>query len=165
MQKLFGKNAQPQTALSWIALLRIMVGLVILSTWFVNLLNGYYTPEGLLGFFKDFYPISENPLPFYAAFLENVILPARYVFAPFQLVAEGLLGLALLTGTLTRLFSLAGIFFLINTFLASLGHDWPWSYWMPIGILVVIFFTRAGRALGVDALLLKRYGERGFLLW
>lgn len=164
MQKYFGKNA-PQTALSWIALLRIMVGLVILSTWFANLLNGYYTPDGLLLFFSENYPISENPLAFYAAFLENVILPARYVFAPFQLVAEGLLGLALLTGTLTRLFSLAGIFFLTNTFLASLGHDWPWSYLMPIGILVVTFLTGAGRALGMDALLLKRYGERGFLLW
>jgi uncharacterized membrane protein YphA (DoxX/SURF4 family) len=165
MQKLFGKNAQPQVALSWIALLRSMVGLVILSTWFSNLLKGTYTPDGLLLFFSETYPISENPLPFYASFLENVILPARTVFAPFQLVAEGLLGLALLTGTLTQLFSLAGIFFLANTFLASLGHDWPWSYWMPMGLLGVIFLTRAGRALGVDALLFKRYGERGFLLW
>ena len=55
--------------------------------------------------------------------------------------------------------------FLTNTFLATLGHDWPWSYWLPIGMLAVTFFTRAGRALGVDAYLLKRFGERGWLLW
>jgi len=36
---------------------------------------------------------------------------------------------------------------------------------MPIGILAVTFFTRAGRSLGVDAKLLQRYGERGFLFW
>ncbi len=165
MKNLFGKNAEPKTALSWIALLRILVGLVILTTWLSNLLKGTYTPDGLLLFFKEFYPISENPLPWYAAFLEQVILPMRNVFAPFQLVTEGLLALALLTGTLTPLFSLAGIFFLANTFLASLGHDWPWSYLMPIAILAITFITRAGRVLGVDAFLLKRFGERGFLLW
>ena len=87
------------------------------------------------------------------------------MFAPFQLVAECLLGLALLTGAFTRLFSLAGIFFLLNTMLATFGHDWPWAYLMPIGILAVVFFTRAGRALGIDSLLVKRFGERGFLLW
>jgi uncharacterized membrane protein YphA (DoxX/SURF4 family) len=94
-----------------------------------------------------------------------VILPMRGVFAPFQLVAEFLLGLGLLVGVFTPFFSLAGIFFLVNTFLATLGHDWPWSYWIPIAMLAVTFFTCAGRALGVDAYLLKRYGERGWLLW
>jgi hypothetical protein len=29
----------------------------------------------------------------------------------------------------------------------------------------VTFLTRAGRALGMDAYLLKRFGDRGFLLW
>jgi hypothetical protein len=32
-------------------------------------------------------------------------------------------------------------------------------------MLAVTFFTRAGRALGLDAWLLKRYGERGRFLW
>jgi hypothetical protein len=36
---------------------------------------------------------------------------------------------------------------------------------MPIAILAVVFFTRAGRSLGVDAYLLKRFGERGRLFW
>ena len=59
----------------------------------------------------------------------------------------------------------AGIFFLVNTFLATLGHDWIWSYLMPIGILAVTLFTRSGRSLGVDAYLLKRFGERSFWFW
>jgi uncharacterized membrane protein YphA (DoxX/SURF4 family) len=101
-------------------------------------------------------------LTWYAGFIEGVILPIRAGFAPFQLVSEFVMGLALLVGAFTPLFSLAGIFFLVNTFLASLGHDWIWSYLMPIGILAVTLFTRAGRSLGVDAYLLKRFGERGF---
>jgi len=68
-------------------------------------------------------------------------------------------------GGFTRLFSLAGIFFLVNTMLATFGHDWLWSYLMPIGILGVVFLSGAGRAWGIDRLLAKRFGERGWLLW
>lgn len=163
MHRLF--DPAPRVSLTWIALLRILLGLVFLTTWAINLINGYYTPHGLLRFFTEVYPQADNPLAFYAAFINNVILPVRGVFAPFLLVSEFLLGLGLLAGAFTPFFSLAGIFFLLNIFLATLGHDWPWSYWMPIAMLAVTFFTRAGRALGVDAYLLKRYGERGWLLW
>jgi uncharacterized membrane protein YphA (DoxX/SURF4 family) len=164
MKNLFVQS-EPKVPLSWIAWLRIMMGVLFLTTWVVNLISGFYTPEGLQRFFTDFFPQSENPLTFYASFINNVILPIRSVFAPFQMVTEFLLGLGLLIGAFTPFFSLAGIFFLFNTFLASIGQDWPWAYLMPIGILFVIFFTRAGRSLGVDARLLKKFGERGFLLW
>jgi len=164
MKKLFGTES-PQLSLSWIALLRMLMGVMFLSTWLINLVRGFYTPDGLLEFFTDIFPQSENPLTWYAGFIEGVILPIRGVFAPFQMITEGLLGLALLVGALTPLFSLAGIFFLLNTFLATFGQDWIWAYWMPIGILGVTFFTHAGRALGVDSILLKRFGPRGFLLW
>ena len=164
MANIFDKS-EPRVALSWIALLRIMVGLVFLSTWVFNLADGFYTADGLQRFFTEIFPQSENPLTWYAAFIDNVILPVRGVFAPFQLVTEFLLGLALLVGFLTPVSSLAGIFFLLNTMLATFGHDWLWAYLMPISILAVTFLTRAGRALGMDAYLLKRFGDRGFLLW
>lgn len=155
----------PAVPLRWIALLRILVGLMFLTTWAINLYRGFYTPDGLALFFRELYPQSENPLGWYAAFINNVILPSRAAFAPFQLVSEGLMALALLVGAFTPFFSLAGVFFLANTFLATLGQDWPWSYFVPAGILVVTFITQAGRAMGVDAYLLKRFGERGRLFW
>jgi uncharacterized membrane protein YphA (DoxX/SURF4 family) len=164
MQAIF-KNGEPKTPLAWLALLRILVGLVVLTSWASNISKGFYTPDGLYDFFTRVYPQVDNPLAWYAAFINGVILPVRAAFAPFQLVAEGLLGLALVLGGLTRLFSLAGIFFLFNTFLATAGHDWPWSYLMPIVILAVVFLTQAGRALGLDGWLLRRFGPRGFLLW
>jgi hypothetical protein len=161
----FSKNSETKTSLIWLARLRMVIGLMFLSTWAINLFRGYYTPDGLVHFFNEFYPPSENPLAFYGAFVNNVILPARSVFAPFQLVAEGLMALGLLVGAFTPLFSLAGIFFLANTFLATLGHDWPWSYLVPMAVLTATFFSQAGRAQGVDAYLLHRFGERGRLLW
>lgn len=154
-----------QNPRNWIAVLRILVGLMFLTTWASNLSRGVYTPDGLQTFFSQEYPQADNPLGFYASFIDNVILPARYAFAPFQLIAEGLLGIALLVGSFTPLFSLAGIFFLMNTFLASFGQDWPWAYLLPIGILLATFFTQAGRVFGVDKILLKRFGDRGRFLW
>jgi thiosulfate dehydrogenase [quinone] large subunit len=142
--------------LFWISLLRIMIGLLILTTWGSNLLKGFYTPEGLLNFFTNVFPLADNPLTWYAAFIDNVILPIRHVFAPFQMIGEFLLALFLLLGLFTPLTSLFAAFFIINTYLATYGHDWPWSYWMILGILFVVFVTRAGRSLGVDNLLYNR---------
>ena len=94
--KRMDRFSEPRTPLFWIALLRIMIGLVFLTTWGSNLVKGFYTPDGLLHFFTSVFPQAENPLSWYAAFINGVILPARAVFAPFQFVAEFLLGLALL---------------------------------------------------------------------
>jgi uncharacterized membrane protein YphA (DoxX/SURF4 family) len=163
--KIFSHEFEPKVPLSWITVLRVVVGLMFLLTWLPNFLHGLYTPEGLLMFFTEEFPQSENSLVFYANFIEGVILPIRHVFAPFQLVAEFLMGLAILVGAFTPLASIAGIFFLLNTMLATFGHDWLWSYILPISILFVTLFTRAGRAVGLDAYLLKRFGERHFLLW
>jgi uncharacterized membrane protein YphA (DoxX/SURF4 family) len=155
----FSSKAQPQIPLSWVALLRIMLGVLFLTTWGSNLIKGYYTPNGLLIFFTKIYPQSHNPLTWYVVFIQNIILPIRGFFAPFQLVSEFLLGLFLLAGMLTPLTSMAGAFFIFNTFLATFGHDWPWSYATILGIMWVVFCTRAGRSLGVDAWLVKKYGE------
>jgi len=153
--KLPAPFVEPKTPLFWIALLRIMIGLVFLTTWVNNLSQGFYTPEGLTRFFTEVFPQNENPLVWYAAFINNIILPIRSAFAPFQLITEFLLGLALLLGFFTPLFSLAGIFFLINTMLATAGHDWPWAYLMPIVILSITLLTRAGRSIGMDRWLAK----------
>jgi uncharacterized membrane protein YphA (DoxX/SURF4 family) len=142
-----------------------MIGLMFLTTWFSNYEKGFYTSDGLYNFFTNVFPQVNNPLTWYATFINNIILPIRDVFAPFQLVAEFLLGLALLIGVFTPLFSLAGIFFLINTFLATFGHDWPWAYLIPISILGVTLLTRAGRVLGLDAYLVKRFGNPRFPWW
>ena len=163
--KIFSDDFNPKVPLTWIAALRIMVGLMFVLTWLPNFLDGLYTPEGLLVFFTEEFPQSENALGFYANFIDGVILPMRHVFAPFQLVSELLMGLAILLGLFTPLASITGIFFLLNTMLATFGHDWLWSYILPISILAVTLFTHAGRAIGIDAILFKKFGERSFFLW
>ena len=153
-------------SLSWIAFLRIMLGVLFLTTWSSNLSKGFFTADGLHYFFTDVFPQSANSLTWYAAFIDNVIIPIRGIFAPVQLVAEFILGLFLLIGAFTPITSIAAAFFIVNTFLATFGHDWPWSYATILGILFIVFMTKAGRSLGVDAWILKNRGEpRVPLLW
>jgi uncharacterized membrane protein YphA (DoxX/SURF4 family) len=95
-----------------------------------------------------------------------VIVPTAGIFAPFQLVSEFLLGVALLFGVFTRPAALAGAFFLVNTYLLSIGTgEWAWSYFIPLSATGVIFFTNVGRALGLDAWLYRKYGESRLGLW
>ncbi len=145
--------------LAWISLLRILLGVLFLTTWASNLSKGFYTPDGLLNFFTNVFPQADNPLNWYAAFIDSAILPISGFFAPFQLGAEFSIGLFLLLGILTPLASAGGFFFILNTFLATFGQDWPWSYGMLLAILAVVLVTRAGRSLGLDNLLFRRRGE------
>jgi uncharacterized membrane protein YphA (DoxX/SURF4 family) len=154
----------PKTSLFWIALLRIMLGLLFLTQWYDNLVNDVYTAEGLNGQFNYFFNNSQMPLEWYMTFIHDLIVPIAPTFASFQLVAELFIGLALIVGFITPLVSLAAAFFIANTFLLSWGADWPWSYLTILSILGVLFFTKAGRVIGVDAWLLQRAGDK-YPLW
>lgn len=159
----FIKNSPP-SPLFWMALLRIMLGLLFLTTWASNASKGLYTPSGLEEFLRD--TLNDDSIPLYADFIEDVIIPIRGVFAPFQLVAEFLLGLALLLGFCTRAAAVAGAFFIINTYLLSIGTgEWPWSYFAVLSVLGAVYLAKAGRSTGLDVFLLKRYGETKLALW
>ena len=72
MMKFFSRDFEPQVPLTWIAALRIVVGLMFVLTWLPNFLDGVYTPDGLLIFFTEDFPQSENALGFYANFIEGI---------------------------------------------------------------------------------------------
>lgn len=154
----------PKTPLFWVALLRIMLGLLFLTQWYDNLAKGIYTEDGLNGLFEYFFSTSDMPLEWYMDFIDELVMPITPAFAVFQLVAELFIGLAFIFGFFTPLVSLGAAFFILNTFFLSYGADWPWSYLTILSILGVLFFTRAGRVIGIDAWLLERAGDR-FPLW
>ena len=151
------ENTVPRTYLS---ALRILLGIILLVTWKENLDKGLYTPEGFRGFME--YLANGHPVAFYRAFLLNVMAPLAGVFGPIQMIWELGMGLALLTGTFTRLAGLGATIFFINLFLAYLNSslgEWIWTYVILIALAVVVMLSRAGRSWGIDALLLQRRGE------
>jgi len=145
-------------SLNWIALLRVMMGLVFLTTWLSNLSKGLYG-DGFLPFIQGW--ADGTDFRWYAAFLNQVVIPNIEILRVVQVVTEGLLmGLFLTLGLLTPLSAATAWFFVVNLFLASFGTgEWPWTYVMMGVMLAIIALTRAGRSLGLDAWLLEKRGE------
>ena len=153
-----GAGQRKVISLNWIALLRVMRGLVFLTTWLSNLNKGLYG-DGLGPFIQSWADGTE--FRWYAEFLNRAVLPNLEVFRVIQVSTEGLImGVFLTLGLFTPLSAAVSWFFVVNLFMASFGTgEWPWTYVMMGIILAVVALTRAGRAYGVDAILLKRWGE------
>ena len=149
---------RPKVSLSWIALLRVMMGLVFLTTWFNNLNKGLYG-EGYLPFIQGW--ADGTQFRWYADFLYNVVIPNIEILRVVQVVTEGLImGVFLTLGLFTPLSAAISWLFVVNLFLASFGTgEWPWTYIIMGVVLAVIAVTRAGRSLGLDAWLVKKWGE------
>ncbi len=145
-------------SLSWIALLRVMMGLVFLTTWLSNLSKGLYG-DGYLPFIQSW--ADGTSFRWYAEFLYNIVIPNIEILRVVQIVTEGLfMSLFLTIGLLTPLSAAISWLFVINLFLASFGTgEWPWTYITMGVMLAIIAITRAGRSYGLDAWLVKKWGE------
>lgn len=102
---------------------------------------------------------------FYRPFLEGIVLPNAGLFAGLVMAGELLTGLALVTGTATRLAAGVAMFITLNYMLAK--GSWFWTpssndaAFFLIGLVVLL--SAAGRTLGMDRFLAKRYP--GVPLW
>lgn len=153
-----------------LAVLRISVGVIILVTWYDNLRGGLYTADGLVGFFNWLFDAENgngSSLLFVKTYLDTFIVPIAGPFAAFQMIAEFAMGLALLLGLFTRLFSLAAILFFGNIFLSYFGgSEWIWTYVMLIMSVLALLIGAAGRKWGIDRRLVAIWGEPQVpLLW
>jgi thiosulfate dehydrogenase [quinone] large subunit len=94
---------------------------------------------------------------FYVPFLETVAIPHAALFARLVTLGEIAVGALLLAGCATRLAALGGLFLCLNFAFASgapvLSTEQPVVFAL---LLVTIYATAAGRALGLDALLKGR---------
>jgi uncharacterized membrane protein YphA (DoxX/SURF4 family) len=145
-------------SLNWIAILRVMMGLVFLTTWLSNLNKGLYG-DGFVPFIQGW--ADGTDFAWYATFLNNIIIPNADVLRVIQVVSEGLImGVFLIVGLVTPISAAVAWFFVVNLFFASFGTgEWPWTYIMMGVVLAVIAVTRSGRAFGADAWLAARRGD------
>jgi uncharacterized membrane protein YphA (DoxX/SURF4 family) len=139
-----------------IAALRILAGLLWLANlewkrppdFGRNLQNGLY---------KYVDSAVRNPVfgP-YSWFVENVVLEAYSLFGWTTLLVEAALCVCLLLGYRTAIASLVGAGMSVSILLSVLYYDkqyeWPWSYFMMIGLHVALFALLAGRHAGLDGL-------------
>jgi uncharacterized membrane protein YphA (DoxX/SURF4 family) len=152
----------------WLALLRIVVGLYfvksLITKMSIVLLGGVLPVPAVSGRWLAVMPkivakqASDNPVTFYKEFLEGTVLTHSSTFAHLTAWGETVTGLGLTLGLCTGLASVVGLFLVINYGLAT--------QWMSPGqqgfhivlffLMIAFFFSRAGRAWGVDGWIARR---------
>ena len=63
-----------------------------------------------------------------------------------------------------RLGGLVGVLFTLNLWFGLYRDpgEWPWTYVFIIFVMAMLALDPAGRSLGLDAMILRRAGRRGF---
>jgi uncharacterized membrane protein YphA (DoxX/SURF4 family) len=98
---------------------------------------------------------------FYRPFLSGIVIPHSALFAKLVFLGESAAGLSLLAGAFTPVGAFLGVVLNLNYWLSkgtsplSVTDDLAF-----IAAMLVVAFTHAGRVLGVDAWLTRRYPDR-----
>jgi len=137
-----------------LAVLRIVLGLMLLSTFFENLTKGAYSPAGYRGVIEHYIKNGHAPAAWKA--IESAAASNARIAGPMQAVAELGMGVLLILGVATRLVGLAAGLFLFSLWLSELGAAWPWELAMYVVVAFCVAWARAGRTWGVDAVLTRR---------
>jgi uncharacterized membrane protein YphA (DoxX/SURF4 family) len=94
-------------------------------------------------------------------FVEKVVQPHFYFFAPQVYGAEVLVALSLMLGFLSRIGGLLGALLAANLWLGlyRAPSEWPWTYFFLMAIQVTFLVYGPGHSLGLDALRSSRGGS------
>jgi uncharacterized membrane protein YphA (DoxX/SURF4 family) len=122
--------------------------------------------------FIDFMPkrvaefASANPILWYQQFLLQTVIPNATLFAFLETFGEVGVGVGLTLGLLTRFSALVGLFMSINFFLATqwMTFSQQGFHLVLAGCMLAFLIGAAGRAWGLDALIVKRWHNR-WLQW
>jgi uncharacterized membrane protein YphA (DoxX/SURF4 family) len=162
---------------TWLALLRVVVGSWFLKAVWTKLAWG--SLWGVLPYptvsprFIGFHPkrvaefAASNPIGWYKDFLEQTVLPNAALFATLQVWGEVAVGIGLTLGLLTRLTGLVGLYLAVNYGLASqwMSFGQQGFHLLLVTSMVIFIGAGAGRAWGLDALLIRGANRRGGLRW
>jgi uncharacterized membrane protein YphA (DoxX/SURF4 family) len=101
-------------------------------------------------------------IPQQAAFVNDIVLPHFYVFAPVVYSLEVLTAVSLMLGIFVRLWGVIGALQILNLWLGlyNAEGEWPWTYFFLLVLQLIFAAHRYGRSLGLDAVIVARSGPR-----
>lgn len=149
------KSAGHSYAANGLALVRVTIGALFISTFFENLGKGLYTAAGYSNLINYYIKASHAP----AAWKAVMGLAASHaaLAGPMQALTEITLGILLVLGLLTRPAALVAFLFLGSLWISEWGTAWIWELLVPVLASLGLAVGRAGRAWGVDARLSQRW--------
>ena len=97
-------------------------------------------------------------IPLLADFVNHLVLPNFFVFAPIVYALEVLTAVSLILGIFVRLWGLIGALQVLNLWLGlyNAEGEWPWTYFFLLVLMVIFALHRYGRRLGLDAIIVER---------
>ena len=138
-----------------LAAIRLAIGAMFVWVFFENLQKGAYTAAGYRGVIE--YYLNKGAAPGVWKSVMSFVAGHAAVAGPLQAACELAFGIALVTGTASRLFAAAAAGFLFTLWLSELGAAWIWELLIPTIAAAVLAATRPGRTWGVDAFLSRRW--------
>jgi uncharacterized membrane protein YphA (DoxX/SURF4 family) len=101
-------------------------------------------------------------VPLQADFVNNIVLPHFYLFAPIVYSLEVLTAVSLMLGLFVGLWSFIGALQILNLWLGlyNAQGEWPWTYFFLLVLQLIFSFHHYGRSLGLDALTFERWKGR-----
>lgn len=92
-------------------------------------------------------------------FVNNIVLPHFYLFAPVVYTFEVLTAVALILGICVRFWGVVGALQILNLWLGlyNTPGEWPWTYFILLVLQVIFALHQYGRNLGLDAIIVDRY--------
>lgn len=101
-------------------------------------------------------------IPLQADFVNNIVLPHFYLFAPIVYSLEVLTAVSLMLGVFVGFWGLIGALQILNLWLGlyNAPGEWPWTYFFLLVIQVIFAVHHYGRSLGLDALIVRRWDGR-----
>jgi uncharacterized membrane protein YphA (DoxX/SURF4 family) len=141
-------------AANGLAVVRLIIGAMFVSTFFENLGKGLYTPRGYANLINYYIKSGHSPVVWKSV----MALAASHaaMAAPMQAITEISLGILLLIGLLTRPVAFVAFLFLGSLWVSEWGTAWIWELLVPVVAALALAIGRAGRTWGVDALLTRR---------
>jgi uncharacterized membrane protein YphA (DoxX/SURF4 family) len=97
-------------------------------------------------------------LPWQADFVNHIVLPHFYLFAPIVYGLEVLTAVSLLLGLFVRLGGVVGALQVVNLWLGlyNAWGEWPWTYFFLLLLMADFALHHRGRSLGLDAIIVTR---------
>ena len=144
----------------WMCLARILLG----SMWYQQTLwklPPYYTDlpsvpdSGLKHWMIEM--VNNAAFSIQSAFVKDIVLAHFSILAPMVYCIEVLIATSLLLGIFTRLGAALGALMAINLWLGLYRSpaEWPWTYFFLVLLQITFAVLRAGRSLGIDAILVR----------
>ena len=105
-------------------------------------------------------------IPLQADFVNSIVLPHFYLFAPLVYGLEVLTAVSLILGCFVRLGGVIGALQIANLWLGlySAPGEWPWTYFFLLLLMASFALHHYGRSLGIDAIVVARIKQPRTLL-